>query len=252
VQDWLTQVEATEKGCFVKQHVSWMIDPAHERQFLEPLHLHDKARGYVAPSLEDSSFIGERSEDNVTVLSDAMLKRFRPTFLIRNPALTFPSLLRCSTDVLTSVHSQAWSMNYYWSRRVYEWYDKHVSTEEKKSAVDGISFPLILDADDLSCRELVERYAAAVGLDAERLQWTWTIATPEEVAMNGKIGARMKDTILKSAGIVKGRTSEGLDVEVEKRKWVEEFGEEIAASVADMVDQAMEDYLWLKERKMAA
>jgi hypothetical protein len=50
-----------------------------------------------------------------------------------------------------------------------------------------------------------------------------------------------------SAGIVPGKTSEGLDMGVEAKKWKEEFGEILGEKMREWVVAAMPDYEFLRE-----
>ncbi|KAF2690735.1 hypothetical protein K458DRAFT_412079 [Lentithecium fluviatile CBS 122367] len=252
MEDWVKEVAETGKGCFVKQHVCWMIDPVSEINFIRDLKIDGQEAWDFGGKVDRTEVKSERSEGNDTVLPDALLKEFCPTFLIRHPALAFPSMVRASRDALDSPDGQNWELNYHWSKRMYEWYASRLSVQEKRSATNGIEFPIVLDSDDIEHPPLVEKYAQAIGLDKSLLRWKWPVVTPQEVEQNGMIMARMKDTLMNSQGIVKGKSSEGLDVEVEKEKWMKEFGEDLGGKLCLLVDKAMEDYEWLRERRLRA
>jgi len=51
-------------------------------------------------------------------------------------------------------------------------------------------------------------------------------------------------------GIKKGYEAKGLTMEVERKKWVEEWNEEFAADLEDFVSKAMDDYEFLWERRV--
>ena len=70
---------------------------------------------------------------------------------------------------------------------MYDWYTANFSEEEKKTGVDGVQFPIIIDADDINEPAMVEKYAKAVGMDDGLLRWTWPAATPQEIAQDPKV-----------------------------------------------------------------
>ncbi|KAF2258018.1 hypothetical protein CC78DRAFT_538111 [Lojkania enalia] len=252
MEDWVKEVSETGKGCLVKQHVSWIIDPVSEINFVQGLGINGLEAYNFDGKVDKVVVEGERSDGNQTVLPDALLKEFRPTFIIRHPALAFPSLVRASRDGLGLPDGQNWELNYHWSRRLCQWYASNLSPQQKKTRAEGVEFPIILDSDDIEHPALIEKYAQAVGLDNSLLRWKWNAATPEEVEKNPAIVRRMKDTLIKSQGIVKGKSSKGLDMQEEKGKWMEEFGQDVGGKLCALVDKAMEDYEWLRERKMKA
>jgi hypothetical protein len=96
----------------------------------------------------------------------------------------------------------------------------------------------------------VRRYAAAVALDPDTVRFEWDGATSLEGM--GRIEVVMKETLLKSKGLVLEKLArvEELDVKMLKEKWKEEFGEELGGRVGALVDNAREDYEWLWERRM--
>lgn len=245
METWVTELEEHQKCCFVKEHVSWIIHPSREQDYRGKLDVN----GQQKIDLDDVELYGNRSFDNDTVLPDSLLKAFRPSFLIRHPALAFPSMLRACRDAeMGSEHE--WSLNYHWSRRLYTWYCEHLSVEEKKSAIEGVQYPIILDADDIQDRALVERYSEAIGLDKSLLAWTWSEATTEEMKKQGPVVARFKDTLMNSQGLIRSKSAGTLDIGIEKGKWKEEFGEETAIKLGSLVDQAWEDYMWLRSQRM--
>lgn len=78
--------------------------------------------------------------------------------------------------------------------------------------------PIIIDADDfLTSRDLVLRLAERVGLDPTNVQFTWDAADAGD-----EVAAKARISLLKSEGIVGGKTLEGSDEGLEKWEW--EFG----------------------------
>jgi hypothetical protein len=240
LKEWAEKAEEEGKATYVKEHMSWMTKPSDESTYL-----HNKS----SPSFGIADAVGSR-----TAIPDVfLLDRVRPTFLIRHPVLTFPSLMRTAIDNegLESVLNpetekmMQWECTYYWHIQLY----KHLLTSEKyprASAVEGITYPIVLDAGDLHAEELVSKYAEAVGLDPRVVRFEWDDAGSEGM---GKMEARMKDTLLGSRGVIAEKLAD-IDVETEKGKWKGEFGDALAERLIRLVEAAMGDYEWLYERRM--
>jgi hypothetical protein len=241
VEKWMLELQRRGKGCFYKEHVSWIVDPDREIGWLEQQKMGADAR-------REERADPQRTSD--TVLPDALLLQLRPTFLIRHPALAFPSLTRASGDVLEAQDAQFFANTYHWSRTLYEWYCSNLTDELKRTEDVDLKYPIILDADDVMEPRLVRKYAGAIGLDTSVLQFEWDPISKEELDKATPMVKRLKDTLLASNGVVKTKSSEGIVIEDEKKKWEQEFGKSISDRLAVLVDAAMEDYLWLKERRM--
>lgn len=177
----------------------------------------------------------DRSIANETCLPDSILSLFSPTILIRNPILTLPSLLRTIIDneglesaLATPTSQWLWESSFHWSKSLYDFYITTVPASARATNTPGITYPIILDADDLSNSDLMRRYVQAVQLDPEQVRFEWEATSQEELEGIGTDVRRMKDTLLASKGIVKGKTAEGLSAESERGKWKEEFGEVLA------------------------
>lgn len=241
--DWVVAAEREGKGTFIKEHVNWTIEAEEESR-----HLYGEIDKKESVSL------------NPTCIPDAfLLDKVRPTFLIRHPALTFPSLFRTALDnegqeaLLTSSAEKAtrWEATYHWHVTLYKFL---IASKSYPSASHDprIQYPIILDASDLAKRDVVCKYAEAVGLDPALVRFEWAAVSEQEQERLGKVEARMKDTLLKSNGVVldKLQEVEAVDVEKEKEKWVGEFGEVLAKRLARLVEDAIRDYEWLLERRL--
>jgi hypothetical protein len=200
-EQWVETAEDEGKGTYVKEHVNWMINPSVESDFLYPSHPFELGV--------------EQDVRNPTAIPDDFLLsgRVRPTFLIRHPALTFPSLLRTSIDnegldeVLNedSAMVMRWECTYTWHIQLYNFLITS-DTYPRVSHVKGIAYPIILDAADLKNEALVRRYAEAVGMDSGKVRFAWEKAGKEGLGMTE---ARMKDTILASMGVLAGKLQSG-------------------------------------------
>ncbi|OAG00279.1 uncharacterized protein CC84DRAFT_1199247 [Paraphaeosphaeria sporulosa] len=224
--DWLGLIEEAEKqgkSTFVKEHLNWMASPAAEAR----LYGHQKSNSSTTTQFQvhwkTQQISDSRKQDNITYLPDAfLLQEVKPTFLIRHPALTFPSCLRTAMDnegassVIDGEKIQQWECTYFWSLSLYTFYIESAAEFDRRSFVDGVKYPIVLDAQDLGDEALVRKYAKAVGLDEEKVRFTWKAAEETELARLGKVEKRMKSTILASSGIEEGKLNAALDIEIQR------------------------------------
>lgn len=255
LESFLDQAETEGKTTFIKEHINWLIEPVAETRFLHP----DSDIGSLSPFTiipsKASVSMAPKSTANETILPDEVLLGLRPTFLIRNPMLTFPSLLRTSIELegletaLQSLAGQRWEMTFHWSRALYEFY-VHSKKFDRTSGQPDVEFPIVIDADDILNPEIMRKYAKVVGLDPAVIRYEWEKASDEEMEKLGKSVRRMKDTILGSTGIVEGKMSHGLVLEREVEKWKAEFGDVLGARLELLVREGMGDYEWLWDRRL--
>jgi hypothetical protein len=251
------------KDVFVKEHIGWLIDPVFETEFLVST---AKGNG-PGRGLFTEKPPGPR---NKTVLSDAFLRSWRPTFLIRHPALMFPSLYRTSVDNEGAEHARndpmhPLEMTLHWTRSLYEWFgseqnsrgndlqDPDSTPHRDINYNEATPSPIILDADDIILQPaLVTYYAQLVGLSASQLRFIWPAVSAEEIQRMHTIERRMRSTISASTGVLadKAVRPEGVDISVEREKWALEFGEVEAEKIAAWVAGAVDDYLFLRERRL--
>lgn len=234
---WVDQAEKEGKGTFIKEHINWMINLDTESAFIHSTH-----------GKHNSS---DAEPFNPTCIpATFLLAKARPTFLIRHPALTFPSLFRTTIEnegrdsLLTPLAEkiESWEATYHWHVQLYRYF----ITQEPSQY-----HPVILDASDLHLPALVKQYASAVGLDPALVRFEWDAASPAEQQALSGMEKRMKDTILNSAGVDSKRLLGGQSgLDKERLGWAEEFGEVLAGRLKDAVGRAMEGYEWLWERRM--
>ncbi|KAF2441297.1 hypothetical protein P171DRAFT_434964 [Karstenula rhodostoma CBS 690.94] len=259
--DWLSLIEQGEKrgkSTFIKEHMNWMASPVAEAR----LYGHDESDSSTATQFrvhwKCQETNDEGDEDNITCLPDAfLLKLIKPTFLVRHPALTFPSCLRTAIDnqgasaVLDEEKIQQWECTYLWSLSLYTFYTKSAAKFDRQSFVDGVEYPIVLDAQDLGDEALVKKYAKAVGLDEDKVRFTWKPAEEKELGRLGKMDKRMRSTILASTGIEKGKLQAGeLDTETLEEEWRSEFGEVLSERLARLVNSNIEAYEALKSARL--
>ncbi|KIW34200.1 uncharacterized protein PV07_00993 [Cladophialophora immunda] len=259
--------EAEGKGVYVKEHLIWMLSPAAEDLAKGTDLTRDRDCNIVqrkAAREEGEGDTEEREAQNQTVLPDAFLRTWTPTFLIRHPALVFPSLYRTCVDLegpeqarKNADGSFRIEMTWRWSRNLWEWFRRQGNDESTSQWVfgddklSGSSWPIILDADDVILQpDVIKRYCQIVRLDPDRCQFEWESATAEEQQSLHAVERRMKSSLLSSTGLIKGKTAVGLDLEREAQEWKDEFGEEEARKLLSWVKDAMPDYEFLRERRL--
>jgi hypothetical protein len=178
---------------------------------------------------------------NPTSLPDHFLLSMQPIFLIRHPALMLPSYLRASKLIRPDVHPSdprsAIHMTLRYTRELYDWY--------LENAIDGRE-SRVIDADDVMTNPAaVRQLCTETGLDPDALQYEW-----EEVVDNRPKWKVFTARINASKGIIEGLDARSLDVEMEMKKWVNEWGEDEAESLARYVEGAMGDYEYLKGKRV--
>jgi hypothetical protein len=234
---WVRGAQDAGKGTYVKEHVNWMVEPGVEGVFL---HGPGKRGGG-----DDEGGVVR----NPTAVPDEFWGRVRVTLLVRHPALVFASALRTAVDnegvdVVLGDEGEAvmrWECTFRWHRMVYTFLVSGASGHEV----------IVVDAEDLCDVNLVKGYAVVVGLDPELVRFEWEAATEEEQEGLSRVEKRMKDTILESTGVVMGklRKVDEIDLNVEMDGWRREFGDVLATRLMELVEAAMADYEWLRERK---
>jgi hypothetical protein len=89
-----------------------------------------------------------------------------------------------------------------------------------------------------------------MGMDPTKVQSTWSPISKEEGEKMTKTAQRMLSTLNASNGIMQEKSSANIDVATEAKKWKEEFGEEGAQKLEKWVRAAMDDYMYLRERRL--
>ncbi|KAF4624939.1 hypothetical protein G7Y89_g13230 [Cudoniella acicularis] len=249
LQKHVQNAEVQGKRVYVKEHVPWLIEPVAETKWL----FGEESTNELSLVVED--FPGQtHSSGNETILPDGYLKSWLPTFLIRHPALVFPSSYRTGVDnegaeAAKADPMHALEMTVHWSRTLYDWYAQQFESLKSTSRID-YRWPIILDADDIMLdSEIVLQYATVIGLDPSKLKFSWTPAHKEEVEKMHPVERRMRSTISSSSGIVEGKTSKNLDIDVEAKKWKMEFGEVEGKKIEEWVRAAMPDYKYMRSRR---
>jgi hypothetical protein len=234
------------KNIFVKEHVPWLVEPTAETKWV-----------FGEESIDETPWTADikdfpeqtRSLSNETIFSDEFLKTWSPTFLIRHPALVFPSNYRTCIDLegVEAAKVEAYhaiEMSMHWSRALFDWYTRHAPS------ADGV-WPIVLDADDIILEpDVVRKYSELLNLDSSRLKFSWDPVPNEQLEKMSMPEKRMKSTIAASAGIVKGKAAVNLDIAEEATKWKAEFGEEEGRKIENWVRAAMPDYEYMRGKRL--
>ena len=145
------------------------------------------------------------SATNYTIFPDELLATLKATFLIRHPALMFPSQARAFPNILkikgNLATEQADSIHTLRSARLlYELY-KDVIFVESHSIDDSRQWPVILNsAEALSDPELMKKYCNQVGFDKNKLKMSWDRFEDD---LDGKNASVMNVTLDASREILK-------------------------------------------------
>ncbi|KAJ9664574.1 hypothetical protein H2198_000225 [Neophaeococcomyces mojaviensis] len=246
MEGWIKNSEAQGKAIFLKEHITFMTSPVTQCEIIH-------GRKIIA---EDSWTVqleagSSHSQLNCTVLSDEFLATWHPTFLIRHPALAFPSHYRTFIDLEGIDHSenQAAELKAMITikpvRMLYDWYRENIKSE---------GWPIVLDASTIINEPgVVAQYAKILGLDASKVQNTWGAASDNEKGtLRDDAQRRMLSTLSSSTGILKDKAPTQIDLEAEAQKWRKEFGEQEGDTIAEWVREAMPDYEYLRSKQLRA
>lgn len=250
------------KMVFTKEHAFWFANPAklHTQPSDPQLELEQQAPFtltlpdmYYKPGPTSTTTF---SAHNNTIFPDEYLRTWQFAFLIRHPALTWPSMYRALQGLsklgklgdngVNMKTAEEANMTWKWSRELYEWCVEHQS--------DGINKPIILDAHDVIHHpEIVLKFCEETGLEKGALQFEWEggfkFGEAVEANMNSAVDL-MTTTLRASSGIIKDKAPVEVDIDREAERWREEFGSEEGAELERAVREAMVDYEYLRERKM--
>ncbi|OAQ87977.1 sulfotransferase family domain-containing protein [Purpureocillium lilacinum] len=247
------------KITFTKEHATLLTDPTVLNEFIfgregavEQRWRIDEAGCDKAPE--------EYTALNDTIFSDAYLRQWKMAFVIRHPAMAFPSLYRILLNAAPNREFTKGTANYLpvymtirWNRRLYDLATKFHRETANGAARDteAIAMPLVLDADDvIGNPRAVQKFAALLRLDPDKTQSSWSPITQEE---KEKLPARaqiMLSTLNASTGIIADKSAASIDITAEASKWAEEFGLARAQQLEKWVREAMPDYEYLKERRI--
>ncbi|KAJ5974923.1 hypothetical protein N7481_008630 [Penicillium waksmanii] len=275
--DQREQVEECMKNCFhelnqhvesansegklvvVKEHSNFLTDPVAKTRFLYGEESVTQEMPWELRGPNELVQLTSRSIHNETILSDGFLKTWLPIFLIRHPALSFPSFYRACVradgeEFMKSIpgrRSCQMVMTMRWTRKLHDFYVEHFN-ESNIQAEQGKAkaiWPIVLDADDIMTEPAVlVRLCNTIGLDRDRLRYQW-----EPADQVPPLWAQAFRTTLDSSTTINTKKAAGdIDINEEGRKWRDEFGEEDGQMIENYVRAAMLDYNFLKSKRLRA
>ncbi|PYH43459.1 uncharacterized protein BP01DRAFT_393329 [Aspergillus saccharolyticus JOP 1030-1] len=274
LEEFSREAETTGKRAFAKEHAFWFLNPLsfHPTNPEEPASDDDD----LTQSEEElfrltlPSKYGKTntfSSENRTILPDEYLRTWRMAFIIRHPALTFPSFYRAMLKMSETGYlvddeesmrgTLATNMSMRWTRLLVEWCLRHRPGEPV----------LLLDAHDLIHDPVaVRRFCNLAGLDESVVKFEWGAGEPhqrkrkEEAPDEATFTKEQREyhaaakimfsTLEGSSGMMKDKTPSMVDVGAEVGKWRAEFGEEAAGMLERAVEEAMPDYEFLMARRV--
>lgn len=260
-QRTISIASASECSVYIKEHVHFLVDPASLSR-----HVFGESNNTPANTEQWKLRIPHPYEEvdlpkciNPTLFPDEFLMTWKPTFLIRHPALAFPSLYRAllelegcddEDDELQVLGQHCMTLR--WARLLYTWYKQTSQMQHPwPYEQDDVEWPIVLDADDvISNPELVRKYTEMLRLDSSELAFSWTPATNQELLQMDTATKRYLDTLLGSGKIMKDKTSDNIDIEMQSKQWKTEFGEAAATRIEQLVREAMPDYEMLKANRL--
>ncbi|KAI0105337.1 hypothetical protein GGR51DRAFT_199550 [Nemania sp. FL0031] len=249
LQDYLEAADDEGQKVFVKEHISFLNAPYYEQEYTYGTVVGNEssppetllARGFTHST---------RSSLNLTTLPDEFLTTWNPTFLIRHPALMLSSLYRTAMkDIEVDGRRRAKKEPYEieatmkFTRSLYDFYANYFGKNSQ--------WPIVLDADDvIAYPELVKKYAGIVGLDPDKLRFSWEKTSEEQLEKLRAAEKIMLGSINASTGVDKGKMAGDIDINAEAEKWRAEFGEEGGRKLERWVQEAMPDYEYLRSRRL--
>lgn len=255
--------ESQGKVFFAKEHVQWFTDPAAISDYLS----HKDSRTPSPVNIKIPNPYGTPqgfSANNLSIFPDHYLETWRLTFLIRHPALAFPSFYRAMRELQKEEFAQTHEIcplmelnaTLRWSRHLYDWCYQH-QEEPIKGCDRDIQYPLVLDAQDIAHHPAVlAKYCKLIGLNPAHLKSEWNV--PDQKIQKGvedRTGhkspeAVMKFTLDNSSHVLKDKTPAIVDIGLERRGWDREFGISIGEQMEKWVREAMPDYTYLRAKRL--
>ncbi|KAI9037324.1 uncharacterized protein KD926_000611 [Aspergillus affinis] len=239
--------ESQNKIFFHKDHAGWIWRPDAKAPGD-----HGVFHG-IAPDSYDQQLppASQVTSTNPTVLPVDFLASSRLIFCVRHPALAFASACRGSLE-LQLLDPGNWKgelmrslLTYSYTRVLYDW---NMALIRENGSHDRLMDPIIVSGSDIVHNPgLVPQLAKELGLDPSKVQTTWnTTSFPEDTLIMREIFCRVAN---QSTGVIKEKAPEKIDIEEEKRKWVAEFGCDLAGIISDCVEHAIPDYEYLMSKR---
>jgi hypothetical protein len=253
LEDYVQKAMSDDRIVFVKEHSILLTHPVFQAKPMfgsvqEAPWMVDIPERHYGPTKT-------RSPPNETIFPDEYLRAWNPIFLIRHPALTFPSRYRAFLDLEAKTATAearnahlSINMTFHATRALYDWYGRELSGS---SSNNNVTWPIVLDADDIICDPGVTvRLAEIMGMDVDKLQFSWSPLSQQERERYFPSAQRLLSTLHSSGTLDKEKAATGIDLDTEIMKWKEEFGERDGAYIERCVRDAMADYEFLRAKRL--
>ncbi|GIZ38053.1 hypothetical protein CKM354_000147900 [Cercospora kikuchii] len=243
----LAEAEKEHKTLLFHEHPQFALDPQQALIYIDS--------NKFPPSTSDPT--------NPTLVPSHLLlhPKTLPILTFRHPAYIVPSAFKFLVyNTSNSIHTSSSTgaeksytgislvTNLHWQRKIYEFYKSH--------NID----PLVVESSSYqSSPTFVRKICGLAGLNPEAAVFEWD-AMPEEEQqkLDPQVRYLMK-TLNDSTGLrvelakkgVEGEDGEDVDLEVLEEEWKQEFGEEAAGFIRREVEAGLEDYRFLRERRVS-
>jgi hypothetical protein len=265
LEEYSAKARAENKTMFAKEHAFWFVNPGFFSSMTHGAVDDQDLQSFEVSMPETYGSSRTFSPNNKTVLPDEYLRTWQLAFIIRHPALAWPSLYRAmekmskagflDDDGLKGVKIS--NMSLQWTRKLFDW-----CLEQPDAPIT----PLVIDANDVIHNPgAVIKFCERAGLDTASMQFEWngnekksenwtpdraSIGNPDELARQRSAASIMLSTLEDSNGIVKDKAPKSIDIDAEVAKWRVEFGDETAELLEKATRDAMPDYEYLKANRV--
>ncbi|KAJ5886317.1 uncharacterized protein N7473_008991 [Penicillium subrubescens] len=255
--DHIESAGSEGKIVVVKEHSNFLTDPVAKTRFLYGEESIIQEMPWTLRGPNELVRTTSRSVLNETILSDEFLNTWRPVFLIRHPALSFPSFYRASvradgeefTKSTPGRRACQMVMTMRWTRKLYDFYVdsfKECNIRADQETAEA-TWPIVLDADDIMTEPAVlVKLCNILGLDSDRLRYEWGPSNQSRPLW----AQAFRTTLDSSTTIITTKVAGNVNIDEEGKKWKEEFGEEDGQMIENYVRAAMLDYEFLKSKKL--
>lgn len=250
LEEVLRQAKSHGKTALVKEHIFTILKPAVINGNIEISRQLPRQ-----PSIK-CSLVSSQISTNPTLLPDEFMLSFAPIFLIRHPALVFPSWYRVGRKTMGAEVDDAEfpvDASFRWTRILYEWYENSWSQAILCPSSSQRFRPTIIDADDIMEKnQVLKELCDQLGINFGYLTFQWEPMEATKIAQQDPDAAPFLSTLQQSTSVEMDKHSGNLEIDREVLKWQTEFGAEVAQALLRYVELAMVDYLYLKSRRLSA
>ncbi|KAJ5824524.1 hypothetical protein N7447_006864 [Penicillium robsamsonii] len=267
LEAYSARARAENKIMFAKEHAFWFINPGNFTSTINGAGISEHLKEFNVSTPDRYGPSQTFSPNNKTIMPDEYLRTWQIVFIIRHPALAWPSMYRAMVK-LSKVGvidndrvrgATVTNMTLQWTRKLFDW-----CLEQPDKPVT----PLVIDANDIIHNpHAVVKFCEQAGLDTASMQFEWNgdekksdnwapvsanMSNPEEAERRNAAASIMLSTLEESTGVVKDKAPASVDVDGEVAKWRVEFGDEVAEMLEKTTRDSMPDYEYLKANRVTA